>query len=130
MFINSKNTYYQTLEYNSNPSFQGYINGNYYKDEIISLAKNYRNNSSWKEELRKNKVSLPNAISNWHNNISWSDEKGSPKTNRFFLAFITAGLGEIIAGIGLGISSIIKNYKIEKEINKIDKCLKDLNMTK
>lgn len=122
---NVSNTNYQVKKVGKNniqPSFQGYVNGNYYKDEIIALAKKYRYSSTWKDELRKGKESIKHAISNWHNEYA-NDEDGIGRT---ITAVTSFGLSELIMNTATGVGAAVKNRKIEKMINEIAKCIDDL----
>ena len=107
-------------------SFQGIVNGHYYKDEIIALAKKYRYSSNWKEELRKGKESIEHAINNWHREVNWGDGGEYDTTNRTMLGIFTLGISEVIMGAGSSISAALNNKKIENMINEIAKCIDDL----
>lgn len=123
------NSNYQNRVVNKNiiqPSFQGYVNGNYYKDEIIELAKKYRFSSTWKDELRKGKESVEHAISNWHHEYA-DDEDG---IGRAITAVTSFGLSELIMDTATGVGAAVKNRKIEKMINEIAKCMDDLNKSR
>ena len=108
------------------PNFQGFVNGNYYRDEIIALAKKYRYNPHWKEELRKGKESIEHAIENWHHDVTWGDGGEYDKTNRTLLGIFSLGISEVLMNTTYGISAALKNKKIENMINEIAKCIDDL----
>ena len=121
-YLNNNN-----ISNNHSKTFKGFVNGNYYKDEIIELAKKYRYSSTWKDDLRKNKETIEHAIANWHDDVVWGAGDGEyNKTNRVFLGCFTLGLSEVLMGASSGISAAIKNKKIESMISEIAKCIDDL----
>lgn len=121
---NVNNASYQNKKVNNNinrPTFQGWVNGNYYKDEIIELAKKYRFSSTWKSEMREGKESIDHAIANWHG--GGEDDTAC----RVITAITSFGLSELIMDTASGIGAAVNNKKIENMINEITKCIDDLN---
>lgn len=123
---NVSNANYQAKKVGKNniqPSFQGYVNGNYYKDEIIALAKKYRYSSTWKDELRRMKSDVVNDVATWHEAIK--DQGGA--LTRGLCALLSFGASEVLVGGMAATAGIINNVSIEKQINEIAKCMDDLN---
>ena len=105
-------------------TFKGYVNGKFYKDEIIQMAKKFKNKPNWEAELRKGKQTLGEALSSWHHNIAPSDSK--PNVFRFFMGIYTLGISEILMGGITTVETAISNNKIENDIDDIANCIKDL----
>ena len=128
-------TYYGTKSnhsFNKNLSFQGYVNGSFYKDEIITLAKKYQNSSNWKSELRQGKQSVADAIKTWHHDVTWgsTNDETEETMSRVCLGVFTFGIAEALMDLGYGISAAVNNKKIENIINEVAKCIDDLNKSK
>lgn len=122
----SQNYYRKGAQKSNHVSFNGYINGNYYKDDIIALAKKYRYSSDWKQELRTGKETIDHAIENWHNEYG-PGSSDDCKAARIITGITSLGLSEVLMGTAVGIGAAVKNRKIEKMINEIAKCIDDLN---
>ena len=109
------------------PSFKGYVNGNYYRDEIIKLAKEYMYDANWKKILREDKESIGKAMASWQHKIEWGDcDEDHDNYSRVFLGIFTLGASEVVGNVAAGISAKVKNNKIENMINEIAKCMDDL----
>ena len=104
-----------------NPTFQGTVNGHYYKDEIVRLAQVYQYKSNWADELRNGKGSIGHAIKNWHN--EFNDKMGIGRT---IIAITSLGLSEICMDIISGAGAIVNNSNIENKISEIKNCIDDL----
>ena len=63
--LNYNNNNYHNTNHRKN-NFKGYVNGNYYRDEIIMEAKKALNNPNWKEKFLASKTSLGESFSTWH----------------------------------------------------------------
>lgn len=107
-------------------NFKGYVNGNYYKDEVIELAKKYKYNPHWKDELRKGKESIKKAISEWHYEYA-NPDSSNPTASRVLVGIFSLGLSEVIMNTTTAISTAVNNSGIEKLINEVAKCIDDLH---
>ena len=105
--------------------FNGYVNGHYYKDEIIALAKEYRYKKNWKDVLRSRKESIGEAVSNWHYEYANADDT-CPPASRVLMGIFTLGMSEVLMDTTTAISAAVRNSGIEKQINEIAKCIDDL----
>lgn len=105
------------------PSFKGWVNGNYYKDEVIKMAKEALNNPNWKQDLLKNKDDIGKVLSTWHKDL-YSEQGGG--ATRFLSGVLSFGLSEVLISGPIAIGCAISNAKINKLINEIAKCLDDL----
>ena len=129
--INNQQTSYQftkTAKKAYQPAFTGrIINGNYYTNEIISLAKEYRLSPTWKDELRKGKETIGDAVRTWHYDVPWGDSGEYVGINRLLAGLFSFGVSEIFMDTASAISAAVNNNRIENKINEIAKCIDDIN---
>ena len=109
-------------QYQKQQNFKGYVNGNYYKDEIIEKAKEALDNPLWKEKYLRTKASISERVSSWHEEF---DEFGGKK-GRILLGVLTLGISEVLMNTGIAAGTAMSNSAVDKTVNEIEKCMKDL----
>ena len=102
-------------------TFKGYVNGNYYSDEIIKKAKKALFDSNWKEKILAKKRTLKDSFSSWHNRSGQNDIAG-----RVLMGVFTLGLTEVTWGLTQAAMDAMDNDNIDKEIEEIERCIEDL----
>ena len=97
-----------------NPTFQGTVNGHYYKDEIVRLIKVYQYKLIWDDVIENGKGNKSDAF---------NDKMGIGRT---IIAITSLGLSEICMDIISGAGAIVNNSNIENKISEIKNCIDDL----
>lgn len=121
--INANNVNYQNKKVGKNtnqPSFQGWVNGSYYKDEIIKEAKAAFDNPNWRDKFIAKKKSIGESLSTWHEN----DSAGLPA--RIICGICSFGLTEIGFGTICTLEDQAENRRIDKMIKEIRDCIEDM----
>ena len=106
---------------NSRQSFQGFVNGNYYKDEVIQEAKKALNNPNWKEKFLARKKTLGETLSTWHER-----EGSSDLTSRVLMGIFTLGISEVTWGLANRAMDVSDNREIDLFIEEVENCIDDL----
>lgn len=120
---NVNNANYQTKRAGKNniqPSFQSYVNGNYYKDEIIKEAKAAFNNPNWRDKFLAKKKSIGESLSTWH------DRDDAGLAGRIIGAIGSFGLTEIGFGTICTLEDQAENREIDRTIKEIRDCIEDM----
>ena len=100
-------------------SFKGYVNGKYYKDEIIKIAeKALEDPKILKQFKRKN---FFETYTTWHDG-NMADSIGE----RVFLGIFTLGISEISWTFFARLNDIIENHDNKKNLDEVLKCMKDI----
>ena len=105
----------------NNNSFQGYVNGKFFEDKIISEAKRALKNPKWKEELLSRKRDFAESITTWHQREGQNDI-----ASRVIMGVMTLGLTEISWGLITRVSDIVENKEIDEKIKNIEDCIEQL----
>ena len=100
-------------------SFKGYVNGKFYEDHIIDMAKKALKDSNWEKNLRKERSNL-NGYLNWHEGTK--DQGGL--TTRILAAGLSFGLSEVLVGGVCAIGAALDDT--DKMISNIKDCMVDL----
>ena len=107
---------------NSSMTFKGYVNGNYYKDSVIKVAKEALRNPDWKREFLEQKELNKKNIYKWHEGL-FDDNKTA---NRILGAVFSLGLSELFFTGIFTANCVVDNALIEKKINEVERCMDDL----
>lgn len=107
---------------NSSMTFKGYVNGNYYKDSVIKIAKEALRNPNWKREFLERKELNKKNIYKWHEGLFDDNETA----NRILGAIFSLGLSELFFTGLFTANCVVDNALIEKKINEIERCIDDL----
>lgn len=122
--INFDNSVYQNsgkINKNNKPSFQGYVNGKFFKDEIIKEAQSALKNPDWKNKLLTQKISLGETLATWHKREGSNDIVG-----RVLMGIFTLGLTEVTWGLAHAAMDASDNKKIDNHIKEIEDCIENL----
>ena len=104
-----------------NKSFQGYVNGKFYKDEVIAEAKKALNNPDWKNKLLARKRTIGESLATWHQR-----EGANDIVPRILMGIFTLGITEVTWGLTQIAMDKFDNKSIDKHIKEIEDCLDDL----
>ena len=114
-FVN-KNNIEHTPDSNT---FRGYVNGKFYKDEIIQKAKKALKDPEILKEFKQK--SFLDTYKTWHEgNMAHS------KGERIGLAILTLGLSEVSWTLIARLGDISDNIKNKKDLDEILSCMSDL----
>ena len=104
---------------NNAKSFKGYVNGKYYDDSIINLAKKALKNSNWEKEFRAGRSNLK-AYANWHENI---EDQGGLAT-RILGGILSLGTSELLVGGICLLGAALDDTN--KTVNEVKDCMIDM----
>lgn len=126
MKINAINSFDNNTNYQKKnlKTFQGYINGKFYRDEVILEAKKALNNPDWKSKLIANKRTLGESLATWHQREGSNDIAG-----RILMGIFTLGLTEVTWGLTQAALDASDNRSIDKMIKEVEDCLETLEST-
>lgn len=112
----------QSYNNKKQPSFNAYVNGKYYADEVVKIAKKAKTDNTWKNKLMERKANYIDEFFNWHKAI---EDQGGAKT-RVLAGILTLGLSEVMMGTFTTIGTVIDNNQLEKMIKDVEDCIIDL----
>ena len=114
---------------NNTQSFKGFVNGKYYEDWIIKEAKEAFDNPKWRNKFLKNKKTVTESLKTWQDTLDTGGDAEN-KVTRVLMGIFSLGATEV----GYGALGIIedqqKNKEIDRNIEKIEDCMVDLNKEK
>lgn len=96
-------------------AFKGYVNGNYYEDKIIDLAKQALKNQNWEKEMKAKKV-------NFFKDYLTAVNDEIPL--RIWAAIVSFGGTEAVIAALCAADAI--SDKTEENINSVKNCMIDL----
>ena len=117
--INHKKTNSTNKTYNQ--SFKGYVNGKFFRDEIILEAKEALKNPNWKDKFLNSKRSLGETLATWHEREGANDIAG-----RVLMGIFSLGITEVTWGLAYRAMDVMDNNTINKKIKEIEECMKNL----
>jgi hypothetical protein len=100
----------------TNPSFKAIINGKFYRDEIVKIAREALDNPDILKFYKKK--SFLDTYKNWHNQGMFKSSIGE----RFAVALFTLGVSEITWTLAARLEDMGKNSEIEEIFN----CMEDI----
>ena len=105
-------------------NFKGIVNGKYYDDEIIRMAKQVMKNPSWQKDYNSGRFTLPELVKDYFDSLV--NVKNPTTWGRYGLAFVTMGVSELFfAGI-VAAGAVGSNLYEDIKMNKIKNCIVDL----
>ena len=99
---------------NANKAFKGYINGKYYRDEIIEKARQAMKNSNWEKEMLSKKAKLSD----------YFEIEDLHPVQRVAAAVVSFGTTELLAAFAT-IADVLSD-NTEKDIEEIKNCIIDI----
>lgn len=102
-----------------NSSFKGYVNGKFYRDEIIQKAKKALENPEILKSFKQK--SLLDTYKTWH-----EGNMATSKGERIALAIFTLGISEVSWTFFGRLNDIMENKDKQKDLDEILSCMKDL----
>lgn len=102
-----------------NQTFKGYVNGKFYKDEIIRKAKQALKEPKILKAFKQK--SFLDTYKSWH-----EGNMASSKGERILLGILTIGLSEISYTLFARLNDIMDNEDKKKELDQILNCMQDL----
>lgn len=103
----------------ANNSFKGYVNGKFYRDEIIQKAKKALDNPEILKAFKQK--SLLDTYKTWH-----EGNMATSKGERIALAIFTLGISEVSWTFFGRLNDIMENKDKQKDLDEILSCMKDL----
>lgn len=120
--INASNDYAtknNTKMTQMSPNFKGYVNGNFYRDEIIQKAKQAVKDPKILKAFKQK--SFIETYKTWH-----EGNMANSKGERILLGIFTLGLSEITWTLFGRLSDIMDNMEKKKDLDEILNCMHDL----
>ena len=102
-------------------TFKGYVNGKYFRDEVISEAKKALKNPNWREKFLAQKKSLGDTLSTWHKREGSNDIAG-----RVIMGIMTLGITEVTWGLANRAMDASENKGIDNFIREVEDCMDNL----
>lgn len=121
MKISKISTFSNQQNKTRNQNFCGYVNGKFYRDEVINEARNALKNPEWKEKIIARKRTLGETLSTWHER-----EGSNDLATRILMGIFTLGLTELTWGAAHRIMDASDNKEIDNLIKEIEECIVDL----